>query len=178
MLFIESRIKRERLRLLFITFEPTIPGVCSRDEHLSVIHIHVHRRYTHIYTRPKSFNAIVLSRLIKFPSILRISPMRLNRNSRLRDRSQEPTMQETMEEEKFRKEGSSLRKWRSWKKNVRTPQDLSIPCARARRRVQRPYGRVDTWSLHGSESNRGKEWNDEDCSGASTKVEDRSNNRQ
>lgn len=95
-----------------VSLEPTILVVRSREEHLSVTHTHARRAHIRPRARSKSFNAVVLSRLIKFPSILRISPMQLNRNSRLRDRvpgagsrepaagSREPTIWEAVEEEK------------------------------------------------------------------------------
>lgn len=101
-LFIGLRVKWERLRLLFIA-----PRSSLRPPPILIFSVSLFRRERerekgvgeqNIFpscartgarahrSGPKSFNAVVLSRLIKFPSILRISPVRLNRNSRPRGR--------------------------------------------------------------------------------------------
>lgn len=85
-LFIEFHIKKKNDAGFFLShfaraYDPHSPlsrGTSFRPR----THARVHVRPC---ARSKSFNAVVLSRLIKFPSILRISPMQLNRNSRLRD---------------------------------------------------------------------------------------------
>ena len=109
-----SHKKRTALASFYRTSpEPTTLIVRPREEHLSV-RARTHtlgRAHVRPCARSKSFNAVVLSRLIKFPSILRISPMQLNRNSRLRDGGRGPTIRQAGEEEK-----STQRKERSPRK--------------------------------------------------------------
>lgn len=105
--------------------EPTIV-VCEfrTREHLLIAYT-----YTYTHARPKSFNAVVLPRLIKFPSIRRISPMRLNRNSRLRDRSRRSntTGRKKNPEGREQVRGNDER---GWKKRVDFEGFADLPCAR------------------------------------------------
>lgn len=149
-LFIGFRVKKKEWhRLLFIALRSSLRplAVYSREEHLSIAHM-LGRAHIRWRARSKSFNAVVLSRLIKFPSILRISPMQLNRNSRLWDRSREPTIRNRGE-----------RKIHVGRKEVHGNDERSRKkCADSTGFVgsarTRPCKGVDTRSLHGPRNKR------------------------